>query len=50
LLCPYCKRQNDSKVIETILDKYSKDVNHAFMHFIVHGEPAQKIAQAAECA
>lgn len=50
LLCPYCKRQSDSKVMETLVSKYWKDVNTAFMHFIVHGEPAQKIAQAAECA
>ena len=50
LLCPYCKKQSDSKVIETLLSKYSKDVNSAFMHFIVHWEPAQKMAQAAECA
>ncbi len=50
LLCPYCKKQSDSKVIETLLSKYSNDVNTAFMHFIVHGEPAQKLAQAAECA
>lgn len=50
LLCPYCKRQSDSKVMQTLVSKYWKDVNTAFMHFIVHGEPAQKIAQAAECA
>lgn len=50
LLCPYCQRQSDSKVMQTLVSKYWKDVNTAFMHFIVHGEPAQKIAQAAECA
>lgn len=50
LLCPYCKKQSDNKVMETLINKYPKDVNTAFMHFIVHGESAQKIAQAAECA
>lgn len=50
LLCPYCQRQSDSKVMQTLVSKYWKDVNTAFMHFIVHWEPAQKIAQAAECA
>lgn len=50
LLCPYCKRQSDNKIMESLLKKYPSDVNTAFMHFIVHWEPAQKLAQAAECA
>ncbi len=49
LLCPYCKRQKDSKTIEQLLAKYPNDVNSIFRNYIVHPD-AKIIAQAAECA
>jgi len=48
LLCPYCKRQEDSKVMNQLLEKYPNDVNRMFQHFIVHSD-AKRLAQAAEC-
>ena len=48
LLCPFCKRQKDNKVIEQLLEKYPNDVNAMFEHFIVHPD-AKRLAQAAEC-
>ncbi|MFA5748209.1 MAG: DsbA family protein [Candidatus Absconditabacterales bacterium] len=48
LLCPYCKKQKDNKVIETLLQKYPNDVNSVFKHYIVHPD-AKRLAEAAEC-
>lgn len=48
LLCPFCKRQEDGKVIAQVLEKYGNKVTSAFRHFIVHA-PAKKLAEAAEC-
>jgi len=48
-LCPYCKRQSDSKTIEQVVAKYPNDVNMMFRNYIVHGEPAKVPAEALEC-
>ncbi|MEI7563154.1 MAG: DsbA family protein [bacterium] len=48
MLCPYCKRQNDNKVMEELLKKYPNDVNVVFKHYIVH-PGAEKLAEAAQC-
>lgn len=48
MLCPYCKRQNDNKVMEQLIEKYGGDVNVIFQHYIVH--PAAKVlAESAQC-
>jgi len=49
LLCPYCQRQHTSQTLQKVLDKFPKEVNTAFRHYIVH-EPARKFAEIAECA
>jgi protein-disulfide isomerase len=49
-LCPYCKRQSDSKTIEQVVAKYPNDVNTLFRNYIVHGDPAKVPAEAVECA
>lgn len=48
LLCPYCQRQSDSKVMEQLVDKYNGKVNVIFKHYIVHPE-AKVLAEAAQC-
>ncbi len=48
LLCPYCKKQSDSKIMEQLLAKYPNDVNVVFKHYIVHPQ-AEKLAEAAQC-
>jgi len=47
-LCPYCKRQKVQGVLESVMEKYPKDVNVAFRHFIVH-EQATEYALGSEC-
>jgi len=48
LRCPYCKRQHTQWNLKKVLDKFGKNVNTSFRHFIVH-PGAQKYAEAAEC-
>jgi len=47
LLCPFCKRQHNSNIINNMIEKY--DIAATFRHFIVHA-PATNFALWAECA
>ncbi len=48
LLCPFCKRQHNNWTLSKLMEKYPKDLNISFRHFIVHA-PARKYALWAEC-
>ena len=48
LLCPFCKRQMDDKVLEQLVQKYNGQVNVIFKHYIVH-DGAKKLAEDAQC-
>lgn len=49
LLCPYCKRQSNEWIIESLLNKYPDDVNSISKFFIVHWEPAFQLSLAMDC-
>ena len=48
-LCPYCQRFA-LQTLPQIKQAYEGKVRYVYRDFIVHGAPATKIAEAAECA
>lgn len=48
-LCPFCLRFAQ-QTLPLIQDAYEGKVRYVYRDFIVHGEPAMKISEAAECA
>ena len=48
-LCPYCQRFAQ-QTLPLIKDAYEGQVRYVYRDFIVHGELALKISEAAECA
>jgi protein-disulfide isomerase len=48
-LCPYCQRFA-LQTLPLIEDAYEGKVRYVYRDFIVHGETAMKISEAAECA
>lgn len=48
-LCPYCQRFA-LQTLPQIKQAYEGKVRYVYRDFIVHGEPATKISEAAECA
>lgn len=49
LLCPYCQRQSANGTIDSVIENFNGEVNSVFRHYIVHGESAKVLAEAAEC-
>lgn len=49
VLCPFCKRQKDNKVVEQVLEKYPNEVSTILRNFIVHA-PAKEYSNAFLCA
>ena len=47
-LCPYCKTADS--IVKEINQKYGDQVKIVYRDFIVHGEKAENLAIAAECA
>jgi protein-disulfide isomerase len=48
-LCPYCQRFA-LETLPEIEQTYEGKIRYVYRDFIVHGEPALKISEAAECA
>ena len=48
-LCPYCQRFAQ-ETLPQIEQTYEGEVRYVYRDLIVHGEPALKISEAAECA
>jgi len=48
-LCPYCQKFAQ-ETLPQIKQTYEGKVRYVYRDFIIHGEPAMKISEAAECA
>ena len=49
LLCPYCQRQSNNWVIDSIIQQYSGQVNSISRPFIIHWYEATQLSSAMEC-
>ncbi len=48
LVCPYCKRQSDSKILDQLVSQYGNDVNVIYRNYLVHPQ-AEKLEEGSLC-
>jgi len=49
LLCPYCQRQSQQWIINSVIQQFSGQVNSISRSFIIHWDEAAKLSLAMEC-
>ena len=49
LHCPYCQRQSQQWIINSVIQQFSGQVNSISRPFIIHGDEAAELSLAMEC-